>query len=185
MPSFKEILSSKLAEAEARHIQRNETLERFQVPQVMNYLVEHLNRGEEDEFSLAIAGIWGSEIRPRNFGTRSFFYPDAAASVYLYGEQSRGVYEDKFGSNWGYPPGERTILELFTRHSNPDKLFLEVKRRKIDTGSNGLVLRGGESVSFELDQPETPEDLLSEIIDLVVDPKKKPVDKYPVTFANF
>lgn len=187
---FKEILNSKLAELHTAQTRRNETLVRAQVSDVMGFLAEHLNKGDEDRLSLAISRIWGSELKPVNFCAREWLYPESTRpGVVLEGETTGEVCEES--TDWFYHPQRpTTLLYVGTGFEDLNQLLLTVRYAEIT--SNDVLLRsgkyqfkGGEYQVFELSQTQNPKELLSEIVDLLVEPRKLPLRKHSFSFSYF
>ena len=185
MSNFKEILTDRLSEVEKMRQRGNETIKRHHIPEIFNFLAEHLNKNEEDPFSLAIADIWGSEIEPRNFTTEVYFFPETSwPSVCLRGEKKEKLFEKN--GKWHLKEGTSlTILCVETLFSDPEKLSLEIHRIKTErgisvAGRKSDMLVSGSAQEFKLTENLNPEELLEEIVDFVVDPKKEPFRVYPL-----
>lgn len=181
------MLDSKLTELHIVQMKRDEILRRNRVSDILNVLAEHLNRDLEDKLSLAVSRIWGSELKPVNFRVVEWLYPEATIpKVSLYAEVTATIYDAS--SRWYKPPPRyATVLAMHPpRLCDSNQLTVEITRAIIKkTGHGELTFRSGGWQVFELPQVKNPEELLSETVDLLVEPQKPPLRDGPYSFWTF
>jgi hypothetical protein len=186
MSDLKRVLDSSLAELHTVQMKRNETLERNRVSEILNVVADHLNQHLEDKLSLAVSRIWGSGLKPANFRTTQGLYPDVATPVVrLYAEVTAEI-QDASSGWYRTPPSYAQVLAVYPRLCDSDQLCLLVSSATMSKLRDGIfTYTGGEWRMFDLPTVKNPRELLSAIIDLLVEPQKAPLTSGPNSFWYF
>ena len=181
MSTLQEIISLRLSELQEIQSTCVETLMKSKVSIILKYLADYLNNSYEDKLSLEVSRFWGGDMKPTKFSVGENLNPKwRCPNVYLTAETTGKLSDNK--SSWYFTsPINIKLLVLFAGFKEPDRLFLNLRRASIQNSN----FKSGISEVFALNQIQDSNEMLAEIIDLIVDPKKSPIGKYPITYNNF